>query len=85
MDGEVLNFDSNESIDRYLYEFSSSFLDFLSREESIDIPEEISIELAEMEKQFTPKFTMKQMEKSVERFKNFWNQTIYVMTFCTFL
>ena len=71
MDDEVLNFVSNESSDRYLYEFSSSFLDFLSREESIDIPEEISIELAEMEKQFTPKSTMKQMEKTVERFKNF--------------
>lgn len=70
MENEVLNFVFNESSDRYdhLYEFSSSFLDF-SIKKSIDIPEEISKELDEMETQSTPKSAIKLMQKTVWHFQ----------------
>ena len=72
MDDKVLSFSPDESSKRSTcISIRQELLDLLSKSESIDIPKEISNESAEMEKQLIPKSMMKQMEKTVPRFKIF--------------
>ena len=70
MDDKVLSFVPDESSKRSI-SIRQELLDLLSKSESIDISKEISNELAEVEKQLIPKAMIKQMEKTVLRFKIF--------------
>ena len=67
LDSEMLNWVTDESSDRMLYELSTSFLDLLNSEElpEIELDNVVVEELNKIEKECIPKSSQKQTDSTI--------------------
>ena len=72
MRDDLLQWVTSKSDERYLHELSDSFLQMLNDDESSEIiSPQITKELDLLEREFTPKSSLKQQESTIKRFKVF--------------